>query len=75
MSAVLRALRALLRDRLLRAAVLAVVAWAGARWTWAPSPATVDALWSALLGALGASGVVALDAAYARRRRQLRQPL
>lgn len=51
-------IRALIHDNLFRAAVLAVAAWAAARWAWAPSPQVVESLWAALALILGAGGAV-----------------
>lgn len=54
----LKVIRALIHDNLFRAAVLAVAAWAAARWAWAPSPQVVESLWAALALILGAGGAV-----------------
>lgn len=54
----LKLLRALIHDNLFRAAVLAIAAWAAARWAWAPSPQVVESLWAALALILGAGGAV-----------------
>lgn len=38
--------------------MLAIAAWAAARWAWAPSPQVVESLWAALALILGAGGAV-----------------
>lgn len=70
MSGILNILRGLLRDNLVRAAVLGVAAVLASRWAWAPSVEAVSAMWALLGVVLGGVAGVECVRAKARGRAQ-----